>query len=513
MTKLVFIPNLTSAQQSSIPDTVSRIARIGASQSATTVGDAVSERAGPLALSVSRELDAMGRRRKPLEVVDVSANGTAALVDVPQRRTLPESSQGTFHPLVDYVPAIAMADAGSTARMLQTSVLNQSFFKLRVEDKVTGDAMAGIVVVLRPRGAQAALSAVSAGDGSVTFGIRATSLVGASVFIEPGFDGHWGLLMHDATLNTGDVLKVERIDLDYRRDCLRHLLHEGQGNHGEGVKVAIIDTGVGPHFDLAHATGDDDTSLGHGSHVAGIVCGRGAGARAGLAPGADLLSYRVFNDAATGVAKNFEIHQAIIQAVIDGCDIINLSLKMEHPSDPMWNDEVVSTALAFASDAGVLCVAAAGNDFHNFVTFPARHQDVVSVSALGWEPSLPDDAYDRWTVGQPRSTTDKDVYFASFSNVGINGTEVDLIAPGAGVVSTVPGEQYAPMSGTSMACPAAVGMTARLLSDHPNVLNAPRDRQRTEAIRQLAFTHAETAGFDARYEGRGMPMDDLAKNA
>jgi subtilisin len=324
------------------------------------------------------------------------------------------------------------------------------------------------------------------------------------LLVEPGFAGHWGFLSRKIDLSSGQSIDLDPIDLNGQPDCLRHLVRPGAQNNGAGVVVAVIDSGVGPHPDLPTAIGDPDTSIGHGTHVAGIIAGSGQGGLGGVAPGATIRSYRVFDDPATGVARNFEVHQAIVKAAADGCHIINLSLKSENRLDPTFNDIVISKAIDQASNAGVLVVAAAGNDFRRFVAFPARHPDVIAVSAIGWEPGLPANAYDRWTVSGDRSESDSNMFFATFSNEGVSGTGIAMTAPGAGVVSTVPGNRYAPMSGTSMACPAAVGAIARLLSANPSVLAMPPDRTRRDAIWSLVAAKLASVGLGAPREGAGM---------
>jgi subtilisin len=96
---------------------------------------------------------------------------------------------------------------------------------------------------------------------------------------------------------------------------------------------------------------------------------------------------------------------------------------------------------------------------------------------------------------------DKNDFVAAFSNIG---PEIDVIGPGVGVVSTVPGG-YAIMSGTSMACPAITGEAARLLADNPTVLAMPRDQARSDEIARLLFQAAQTKGFGPTFEGQGLP--------
>ena len=92
-------------------------------------------------------------------------------------------------------------------------------------------------------------------------------------------------------------------------------------------------------------------------------------------------------------------------------------------------------------------------------------------------------------------------FVADFSNVG---PEIDLIGPGVGIVSTVPGG-YAPMSGTSMACPAVTGATAVLLSDRKDLLSLSRDQARSDTLAQALFEAARPLGFDLDFEGHGLP--------
>ena len=116
-------------------------------------------------------------------------------------------------------------------------------------------------------------------------------------------------------------------------------------NAGMGVKVGVIDTGVGPHDDLVvqggaclvtgeQSTDFTDNGVGHGTHVAGIIAARrsalsGEGVY-GLAPACILTSYRVCprsdNPTAREQAKSVDVAAAIEKAIVDQCDFVNISL-------------------------------------------------------------------------------------------------------------------------------------------------------------------------------------------
>jgi subtilisin len=271
--------------------------------------------------------------------------------------------------------------------------------------------------------------------------------------------------------------------------------------------VGVVDTGCGPHPDLAVAggmncvTGEEpedfgDNGAGHGSHVGGIVAARGTppqGIR-GIAPGATLRSYRVFGKGARG-ASNFAIAKAIDQAVTDHCDIVNLSLG-GGPSDP-----ATQSAINDARQQGCVVVAAAGNDGRGPVSFPAANPLCIAVSAMGRKRTFPRGSLEEGEVKAPAGT-DSDEFIAAFSNVG---PEIDLTGTGVGILSTVP-DGYAPMSGTSMASPAVAGFAARLLAQLPNVLAMPRNQDRSDAIAKALFQSGKGRGFPAELEGKKLPL-------
>ncbi len=345
--------------------------------------------------------------------------------------------------------------------------------------------------------------AVSDGAGMAKLNLRAGVTLEALVVYGPA--GYWGLYRQHAKLEQGAVLALQPVDLAVP-DYLRELHGDVPPDAGSGVTVGVIDTGVdGNHPDLQVAGGaafvvaeNDAGGAGpaaidgdHGTHVAGIVAGRGK--RRGVAPGVKLMSYRVFPNAGTG-ATNYDIIRAIDRAVDDGCDLLNLSL------GGATRDEAVHAAIRDAFDNGTLCLAATGNDRRGAVSYPARWPEAVAVSAAGRVGTFPAQSSETLDAVAPFSTIDASVFAAGFANIG---PEVDFAGPGVGIVSTVPGGGYAAMSGTSMACPAVTGAAAALLARHPDVLAMPRDGQRATAMLRLLSDAARTLGFAAEFEGLG----------
>jgi subtilisin family serine protease len=290
---------------------------------------------------------------------------------------------------------------------------------------------------------------------------------------------------------------------------------DGGANRGAGVKVAVVDSGVDSlHPALAGVEGGrgmvpgedptdggacSDPNGGHGTHVAGIIGSRDP-RFPGVAPGCSIRSYRVFpKDNTRAGATNYSIINGIIEAVNDGCDIINLSL-----GGATAKDDGVRKAIEEAWDRGVVCIAAAGNNGRKAVSYPAAHANCIAVTALGRRDLIPASASDALEVAAPFSTIDPRVFLAKFSNIG---PQVDFGGPGVWIVSTLPNGEWGALSGTSMAAPAISGFAAVVLSQDQTILRSKRDSVRAEALFQALVRRAvpyKLGSFD--YEGYGVPQ-------
>ncbi len=237
------------------------------------------------------------------------------------------------------------------------------------------------------------------------------------------------------------------------------------GADGNGVKVAVIDTGIdtsntdlksGNHIKVLYTSsfrsGEDDH--GHGTHCSGIV-----GALdnelggLGVAPEVQLISIKAAD--AEGSFSGSDIAEGIQKAIDNKVDIISMSFGGSRASDP------INAKIQAARDRGILCVAAAGNERTSSKRYPAAYPGVLSVGA-----------YDRFGN------------LASYSNYG---SWVTLAAPGSDIYATMPDTEsvtlrregsfkgiitdtcsYGRLNGTSMATPVVAGVAALVKSAHPD---------------------------------------------
>ncbi|PYN84338.1 MAG: peptidase S8/S53 subtilisin kexin sedolisin [Candidatus Rokuibacteriota bacterium] len=411
-----------------------------------------------------------------------------------------------FQPAVQTYQVSTLVKAAAGARAAMKKVV------VKVVSQTGGTPVAGAqVVAFTNFAARQGAGGVTSKAGTVSLSLPSSvkSLQRLYVYPENSF---WGSLQMKVTLSPNIAVKLTPIDLSFK-DSVRFFAGAGGMTDGQGVKVAVIDTGIAlGHPDLVVSGGEctvpgenpgDFGPLGgdHGSHCAGIIAARGTpptGIR-GIAPAATLFSFRVFpkptrQNPEPG-ASNFSIAKAIDRAVAAGCDFLNLSLGGGDP------DAATEAAIQDARNAGAVVIAAAGNEDRSPVSFPASFDLCVAVSALGRKGLFPKGSVDEGDIAGPFGK-DKNNFIASFSNIG---REIDCTGPGVGVISTVPEKAYAIMSGTSMATPAVVGLAAKLLARHLTLLKANRDAARADGIVKLVLQSAKKLGFGAEFEGQGLP--------
>ncbi len=442
--------------------------------------------------------------RLGLRVVDSIREDGAKLVEMPADAA---SAIRRYHPGARLAPVRYYRTARSPRHSVQEAprkAATAAPIVLRIVSGRDGSPVPGATVVAFVDFAnRVGASAVTNRAGEASLSLGAAHLVLERVYVYPVL-GFWSALRKGFDAKTGAEIALAPVDLS-SPDVVRHFYGNAADASGAGITVGVVDTGIGPHPDLAvdgglnTVVGEDSSDIAdngafHGTHVAGIIAARGmppAGVR-GLAPAVRLRSYRVFGKKAE-TASNYSIAKAVDAAVRDGCDLVNMSLGGGEP------DEVLRAAVEDARAAGSLVIAAAGNGGRGPVSFPASDSLAIAVSAFGRKGTFPAGASEAGEVAGPYGT-DRKNFVAAFTNIG---PEIDLTGPGVGVVSTVPGG-FAVMSGTSMACPAVTGRAGVLLAGRADLLAMARDERRSDAMVQALLASAGALGFGALFEGQGM---------
>lgn len=264
-------------------------------------------------------------------------------------------------------------------------------------------------------------------------------------------------------------------------------LHD-KGITGEGVTIAVVDTGIAPHPDFQDRIvtfrdfSDGRTVLrkpfdigGHGTHVAGVLAGKGEEI-VGIAPDSNLVGCRVTNEgevirAIDWVIKNREKYSI---------DILNLSLGVKAPDDPA--EDKLRSAAERAVEAGLVVVTAAGNELT---------PDHCSVDSKNCESTIssPGNSPDVITVGvlDDRGTPERgdDGVYRLSSRGGSKDGKPDLVAEGVGVLAPLAAgstfaqrlskdSAYIALAGSSQATPMVAGAAALMLQvnrdlSHPEI--------------------------------------------
>ena len=269
-----------------------------------------------------------------------------------------------------------------------------------------------------------------------------------------------------------------------------------QGIRGQGIGIAIVDTGIAPHpdfltpgnrliafYDSAHPdlTLSPYDDSGHGTHVAGIA----GSSQLGIAPECNLIGVRILNQNGNGHTDDMLPALSWILKNRDryGIRIVNISIGCSGPScHRAGEDSPLVRAVDSLWNAGLIVVAAAGNDGPEpmSITVPGNSRKVITVS------SCEEDLQGKFPGRGPTTSCI---------------SKPDIVAPGRRIVScdAVPHYRhstdvygYCEKTGTSMSTPMVSGAIALLLSRYPNLSNReikirlrnsavdlglPRDRQ------------------------------------
>jgi subtilisin family serine protease len=214
-------------------------------------------------------------------------------------------------------------------------------------------------------------------------------------------------------------------------------------SQGEGVVVAVIDTGCDlDHPDLKNnllpgknfidLNTDPHDDNGHGTHVSGTIAAENNGCgMVGVAPKTKIIPVKALN--AKGNGNLNALIDAIIWSSNAGANFITMSLGSPSSSKELEN------AIDYANSKGSIVFCAAGNSGEKSdILYPAKYETTISIGAI-------DENFNR-------------------THFTCSGDELDFLAPGLNIFSTVPDNNYAIMSGTSMSNPFAVGCASLLLS-------------------------------------------------
>jgi subtilisin len=297
-------------------------------------------------------------------------------------------------------------------------------------------------------------------------------------------------LAADRPVHTTDQVLPTGID---RLDAERSSTRSGDGTGTVNVDVAVLDTGIDiDHPDLHVAGGVncvggssfDDDHL-HGTHVAGTVAAKDNHIGVvGVAPGARLWAVKVLDATGSGTFESVICGVDWVTAHRSTIEVANMSLggeASEPPGAGCTTGDPFHDAVCRSVQAGVTYAVAAGNDARNAGAFaPASYDEVMTVSALADFDGKPGGKTPGRTCLPPR-TREQDDSFANFSNFG---RDIDLIAPGVCILSTVPGGGYRHADGTSMASPHVAGAAALYKASHPQAspLQVKRALQRAGTL-------------------------------
>jgi len=300
------------------------------------------------------------------------------------------------------------------------------------------------------------------------------------------------------------------------------------GLNGQGVTVAVVDSGVTDHIDLhnnvrnpnlaasspsrvldALAFGDYATPMDeyeHGTHVAGIIAGNGVASKGkytGIAPGVNLLNLRVSNN--YGLTYTSDVIDAL-QWIYTNKDLYNIrvvNLSINSVAPESYQTSPLDAACEILWFNGVVVVVAAGNngnaDGPSTLYPPANDPFVITVGAIE----------DRGTVPL------EDDFVGAFSAYGLTPdglAKPELVAPGRNLISLLAGsdvtafnghpkhrvdEFYFRMSGTSMAAPVVSGAVSLLLQAEPQLTP---DQVK---YRLMSTANTNWAGYEAAKAGAG----------
>jgi serine protease AprX len=328
----------------------------------------------------------------------------------------------------------------------------------------------------------------------------------------------------------GTEIHIDNVQIEYANPSpYREIVGADDLNlNGQGVTVAVVDSGVSDHMDLHSNASNPTQALNspsrvvqnlvfgnytspfddyvHGSHVAGIIAGNGTasnGKYLGIAPGVNLINVRVSNE--MGLTYTSDLIDGLQwiynNKALYNIRVVNLSINSTAPES--YHYSPLDAAVEVLWFNGIVVVVAAGNNGTaagpSTVYPPANDPFVITVGALE-------------DLGTLATGDDFVGDFSAYNTTEDGFAKPDLVAPGRNLVSllastTATGyvsqlkhrinDYYFRMSGTSMAAPVVSGVVALLLQDEPNLTP---DQVKA---RLMATADKNWSGYNALKAGAG----------
>jgi serine protease AprX len=399
------------------------------------------------------------------------------------------------------------SNAGTRAALDSDNDTPRKKFSADLQQRAGANGMVDIIVQYQQMPGSSHLKAMQ--DGGATIKSKLHTIHGVAMRVPASMLPVLAKNPNVAYITPDRPVSLASSNEDYTTAIEKDLAVAQFAFNGNGIGVAVIDSGIADHPDLHNANGtsrvvysqsfvagDTTTSdkYGHGTHVAGLVGGSGVNSGtangysknfAGVAPGVNFINLRVLdqNGAGTDSQVISAIQQAITLKNTYNIRVINISLG--RPTFESYTLDPVCQAVESAWKAGIVVVVAAGNDGRNnsmgtngFATIgvPANDPAVITVGAT------------RTAVTETRV----DDGIASYSSKGPTSfdhlVKPDLVAPGNGLVSllavgstldknykqleVVPSSgtpKYFRLSGTSMATPLVSGTVAMMLQQNSSL--------------------------------------------
>ena len=308
-----------------------------------------------------------------------------------------------------------------------------------------------------------------------------TTRVGSNLPLIGGFSGYMSTDLIYRLSNNPDISYISfdsRVYtlLDIAAPSIEAYFPHDKGYEGEGITVAIIDTGVAPHYDLTRPSNrivgfkdlvnnknipyDDN---GHGTHVAGIIAGNGSSSKGryvGIAPKANILAIKALDENGGGASSNIVEAISYIIETKDKYNTKVINLSIGTPANNVCEKDPLCRAVEKAVQAGLIVVVAAGNSGpeRGTILSPGTSKNAITVGA----------------VDDKRTIDTSDDTIAPFSSRGPTNEgypKPDIVAPGVNInsLSNNKLDGYSALSGTSMATPVVSGAVALLFNKYENI--------------------------------------------